>query len=118
MIFTYKGYTGEVFIDEEAEVLGGKVIDIRDVITFEGETVSEIKQAFRDSVDDYLDFCHELGRKANKPFSGKLAYRTTPERHRQIFMVAKNQGKSINAWMDEALAAAAQQEETKVVSVD
>ncbi|MEL6814986.1 MAG: type II toxin-antitoxin system HicB family antitoxin [Cyanobacteria bacterium J06598_3] len=117
MLFSYKGYTGEVLIDGEVDVLAGQVLNIRDVVTFEGDTVAEVKQAFRDSVDDYLDFCHELGRKANKPFSGKLAYRTTPEQHRQIFMVAKNQGKSVNAWIDEALAAAAK-EAAEIVSVD
>jgi predicted HicB family RNase H-like nuclease len=80
MIFSYEGYTGEVDIDGEADVLAGHVLDIRDVVTFEGETVAEVKQAFRDSVDDYLDFCQELGRKANKPCSGKLTFRTNPER--------------------------------------
>jgi predicted HicB family RNase H-like nuclease len=67
MIFSYKGYTGEVAIDGEADILAGHVLDIRDVVTFEGETVAEVKQAFRDSVDDYLDFCQELGRKADNP---------------------------------------------------
>ncbi len=118
MIFSYKGYTGEVLIDGDADILAGEVLDIRDVITFEGETVAEVKQAFRDSVDDYLDFCHELGRKANKPFSGKLAFRTTPERHRKIFMVAKNQGKSLNAWIDETLMVAAEKEVSKIASID
>ena len=118
MIFSYKGYTGEVLIDGDADVLAGEVLDIRDVITFEGETVPEVKQAFRDSVDDYLDFCHELGRKVNKPFSGKLAFRTTPERHRQFFMVAKSQGKSVNAWMDETLKVAAEKEAENIVLVD
>ena len=107
MLFSYKGYTGEVTIDGNADVLSGVVLDIRDVVTFEGDTVNEIKQAFRDSIDDYLNFCHELGRKANKPFSGKLAFRTTPEHHRKIFIAAKSQGKSINTWMEETLSSAA-----------
>lgn len=118
MLFSYKGYTGEVSIDEEADLLSGEVIDIRDVVTFEGETVAEVKQAFRDSVDDYLDFCHELGRKANKPFSGKLAFRTTPERHRKIVIAARSRGKSVNSWMDETLALAAEQETKRLTLVD
>ena len=118
MIFSYKGYTGELEIDGEADVLSGEVLNIRDVITFEGTTVSEAKQAFRDSVDDYLAFCEKLGRAPNKPFSGKLAYRTTPERHRQIYMAAKHQGKSINAWIDETLATAAEQASNYIISVD
>lgn len=110
MIFTYKGYTGEVEIDAEANVLSGEILDIRDVVTFEGETVAEARQAFEDSVDDYLDFCSEIGKRPNKPFSGKLPFRTTPDRHRKIYIAAKKQGKSINSWMDETLGEAAEKE--------
>lgn len=110
MIFTYKGYTGEVGIDAEADVLSGEILDIRDVVTFEGDTVAEARQAFEDSVDDYLDFCAEIGKKPNKPFSGKLPFRTTPDRHRNIYLAAKKQGKSINSWMDETLGQAAEKE--------
>jgi predicted HicB family RNase H-like nuclease len=118
MIFSYKGYTGEVEIDGEADVLAGHVVDIQDVVTFEGETVAEVKQAFRDSIDDYLDFCQELGQKANKPFSGKLAFRTTPEHHRQFYILAKNSGKSVNTWMDETLMMAVKNQANNVVSID
>jgi len=53
----YKGYHGKVEFDEEAEILYGEVINVKDVITFEGKSVEELKQAFQDSVDDYLAFC-------------------------------------------------------------
>ncbi|NES95347.1 MAG: type II toxin-antitoxin system HicB family antitoxin [Desertifilum sp. SIO1I2] len=56
----YKGYTAQIEIDEEADILFGKVVDIRDTITFQGDTVEELRQAFYDSVDDYLDWCQEL----------------------------------------------------------
>jgi predicted HicB family RNase H-like nuclease len=107
-MMTYKGYTGRVEVDEKAGILHGRVIDITDVITFEGTTVDEIRQAFRDSVDDYLAFCQELGKEPDKPFSGRLPFRTTPERHRKIFLAAKLAGKSMNAWMDDTLAEAAE----------
>jgi predicted HicB family RNase H-like nuclease len=57
----YKGYTGTIEPDEEAEVLVGRVIVLPDVITFQGDTIEELIQAFHDSVDDYLAFCKERG---------------------------------------------------------
>jgi predicted HicB family RNase H-like nuclease len=75
----YKGYIGKVEIDEEAGILYGEVINVRDVITFEGTTVDEIQQAFRDSVDDYLDFCAQRGESPEKPFSGKFVVRLPAE---------------------------------------
>ena len=64
---TYEGYTGSVEVDTEAEILFGRVVDLRDVITFQGETVAEARKAFQDSVDDYLAFCAERGEAPEKP---------------------------------------------------
>ncbi|WP_210403080.1 MULTISPECIES: type II toxin-antitoxin system HicB family antitoxin [unclassified Tolypothrix] len=104
---TYKGYTASLEVDVEAGILFGQVLDINDVITFKAKTVDEARQEFQNSVDDYLAFCEELGEEPDKPFSGKLPFRTTPEHHRKIFIAAKKAGKSINAWMDEILTIAA-----------
>lgn len=106
-VVTYKGYTGTVDIDFEAGILFGRVTDLTDVITFQGTTVSEARQAFHDSIDDYLDYCKELGREPERPFSGRLLFRTTPEHHRNISVAATLDGKSINAWMDAVLSEAA-----------
>jgi predicted HicB family RNase H-like nuclease len=103
----YKGYAGEIEIDTESGILFGRVLDIRDVVTFKGETVAEAKQAFEESVDDYLEFCQSLGQEPNKPFSGKLPFRTTPAHHHKIFIAATKAKKSINAWMDDVLVQAA-----------
>jgi len=73
----YKGYRGEVVVDEEAGVLHGHVAAIRDVVTFEGMTVAEIIQAFHDSVDDYLAFCAELGQEPNRPDSSTVEARVS-----------------------------------------
>ena len=99
----YKGYFGKVEYDEEAEVLHGEVINIKDVVTFEGTNIHEIKQAFRDSVDDYLDFCAERNEEPEKPYSGKFVVRTDPDLHKGIAVMAKKQGKSINALVNEIL---------------
>ncbi|PHJ56641.1 DNA repair protein [Nostoc linckia z18] len=106
-MMTYKGYTASLEVDVEAGIIFGQVLDINDVITFKAKTVDEARQEFQNSVDDYLAFCEELGEEPDKPFSGKLPFRTTPEHHRKIFIAAKKAGKSINAWMDEILTSAA-----------
>jgi predicted HicB family RNase H-like nuclease len=99
----YKGYIGHVEFDHEAELFHGEVINTRDVITFQGKTVEEIKSAFRDSVDDYLAYCVKLGQQPEKPFTGKLMVRIPPDLHRKIYLAAKQSGESINAWIKEQL---------------
>lgn len=106
-MMAYKGYTASIEVDADAGILFGRVLDIKDVITFKAKTVNEAREEFYKSVDDYLAFCQELGEEPDKPFSGKLPFRTTPEQHRKIFIAAKKAGKSINAWMDEILTRAA-----------
>ena len=64
----YKGYTGQVEFDDESGIFHGEVLDLRDVITFQGRSVEEIEQAFRVSIDDYLDFCQAQGEEPDKPF--------------------------------------------------
>jgi predicted HicB family RNase H-like nuclease len=67
----YKGYSGHVEYDDEAGTLHGDVLDLKDVITFQGTSVEEVEQAFRDSIDDYRRFCEERGVEPDKPFSGR-----------------------------------------------
>jgi predicted HicB family RNase H-like nuclease len=99
----YKGYVGRAEIDDEAGVLHGEVINIRDVITFEGTCVEEIQKAFRESVDDYLEFCSERGEEPEKPFSGKFVVRLPPALHRKAYIQAKLTNKSLNSWVTEVL---------------
>jgi predicted HicB family RNase H-like nuclease len=106
-LMTYKGYTAQIDVDPEAKVLAGRVLDLRDVIVFEGETVEGVEREFHTSIDDYLTWCAEEGRAPEKPYSGRLPFRTTPETHRKIALAAARAGKSINAWMEEVLVGAA-----------
>ncbi|GGJ03113.1 antitoxin HicB [Alicyclobacillus cellulosilyticus] len=102
-MMTYKGYMAQVEYDDEAKVFHGEVIYTRDVITFQGRSVDELEQAFRDSVDDYLDLCRERGEEPDKPYSGQFVVRVRPEVHREIALAAKRTGKSMNAWVAELL---------------
>ncbi|HIE56098.1 MAG TPA: type II toxin-antitoxin system HicB family antitoxin [Chromatiaceae bacterium] len=97
----YKGYIGKVEFDDEADILHGEVINLRDVITFQAESVQELHQAFQESVDDYLEFCAERNESPERPFSGKFTMRISPELHQRIFTQAKMSGKSLNKWATE-----------------
>jgi predicted HicB family RNase H-like nuclease len=99
----YKGYIGKVEIDEEVGILYGEVINVRDVITFEGTTVEEVQNAFRQSVDDYLDYCAQRGESPEKPFSGKFVVRLPAELHRKAYIQAKLKDQSLNRWITEVL---------------
>ena len=110
----YQGYIGIVEFDGEAGLFHGEVINTRDVITFQGKSVHELKQAFHASVDDYLAFCQERGEEPDKPFSGQFMTRIPPDLHRQVNLAASLSGKSLNAWVSEQLQnAVARMETTK-----
>lgn len=98
-MMNYKGYIGHVEFDDEADIFHGEVINTRDVITFQGKTVKEIKRAFIDSVEDYLEFCALQNEEPEKPFSGKLNLRLKPELHREAYLLARKTGKSLNNWI-------------------
>jgi predicted HicB family RNase H-like nuclease len=99
----YKGYIGVVDFDEDAGIFHGEVINTRDVITFQGTCVEELRQAFIDSVEDYLDFCKQRGEDPEKPFKGNLGLRMPPDVHREAFIRAKQMGISLNEWINRAI---------------
>jgi predicted HicB family RNase H-like nuclease len=107
---TYKGYHGAVEVDPEAGILFGRVLDLDAVLTFEAETVPEAVAAFRDTVDDYLDWCAERGKQPEKPFSGKLVLRIPPNVHHDAVIAATRRQKSLNAWLADVVARAAHEE--------
>ncbi len=99
----YEGYTGHVEFDDEADLFHGEVLDLKDVVTFQGKTPSEIRHAFRDSIDDYLEFCKERGEDPDRPFSGRLILRLPKDLHRNAFLRAKEAGVSLNNWITSRL---------------
>lgn len=100
----YKDYEAAVKFDEEAEIFYGEVINTRDVITFQGSSVEELKKAFEDSVEDYLEFCRERDEEPDKPFTGKFVLQISPELHHRLYKKAKLNGKSLNSLIEESLA--------------
>ncbi|HWE64787.1 MAG TPA: type II toxin-antitoxin system HicB family antitoxin [Chloroflexota bacterium] len=123
MMLEYQGYRAEVEVDLDANILFGRVIDLRTVITFQAERVDQVREAFQEAIDDYLLYCRERGKEPERPFSGRISFRTTPEIHRLIAEASASEGLSANAWMEKVLVAAVHDalhrtEQRNVISMD
>jgi predicted HicB family RNase H-like nuclease len=99
----YRGYTGVFEYDREARTLSGQVLGLRDVITFQGDSVSAVERAFRESIDDYLAFCAKRGERPEKPFSGRFVVRIPADLHRRAAARAAREKTSLNALIRDAI---------------
>ncbi len=102
----YRGYKATVTFDDDLDIFHGAVIGTSSVISFEGESVEELREAFAGAVEEYLAFCEEEGVAPDKPFSGNVALRMSPDLHRAATQTAQVEGKSLNAWLAEKVAEA------------
>ena len=100
---SYQGYTARIEFDERDSIFLGRVLGLRSIISFHGQTVEELRGQFAAAVDDYVADCEEQGVSPEKPASGKLLLRVSPEIHSQALIRAQATGKSLNQWATEAL---------------
>lgn len=106
-ILTYQGYTARIEFDERDNVFVGHLIGIKDSIAFHADNVAELRLAFEEAVEDYVEACEKIGKSPEKPVSGKLSLRVTPELHVQAIMKAQATGQSLNQWVTNVLKQAA-----------
>ena len=102
-VMNYGGYSARIEYSDEDGCLVGHIAGIRDVVGFHGDSVSELRSAFEEAVDDYLATCEKLDRPPQRPFSGKVMLRIDPGLHARAAMLAQAEGKSLNAWAQDAL---------------
>jgi predicted HicB family RNase H-like nuclease len=100
---SHRGYTARVEYDERDNILVGRLLGIRSIISFHAETVSELRLEFEKAVEDYLAECKEEGVTPERPASGKMLLRVPPEVHRKALVAAQASGKSLNQWASEVL---------------
>ena len=100
---SYKGYAARVEFSSEDDCFIGHIAGIKDVVGFHAETVVDLKSAFEEAVDDYLETCDQVGKLPQRPYSGKLMLRMPPDIHAAVAAAAELSGKSINQWASEAL---------------
>ena len=99
----YKGYAARIEYSDKDGCFVGHIAAIRDVVGFHGESVAELRSAFEEAVDDYLETCATLGKEPQKSYSGKLMLRIPPDIHAAVATAAETSGKSINQLVTEIL---------------
>ena len=102
-LMMYKDYIGSVHYSTEDEIFYGKIEGINDSISYEGSSVSELKAAFEEAVEDYLELCNLNGKVPEKMYKGSFNIRIRPELHKQAVQRAIIEGKSLNQYVEEAI---------------
>ncbi|WP_045222119.1 type II toxin-antitoxin system HicB family antitoxin [Desulfonatronum thioautotrophicum] len=100
---SYKNYTARIDFDERDNILVGRVLGIQDIVSFHAENVADLRTAFEEAVDDYLEACAALGKQPEKSPSGQLMLRIPKEVHGAALIASQAAGKSLNQWAAEAL---------------
>nr|WP_320132343.1 type II toxin-antitoxin system HicB family antitoxin [uncultured Holophaga sp.] len=95
-IMTYKNFEGTVEVDMETYVCRGKILFIKDLVTYESDSIRGIESEFHAAVDDYIETCKELGRKPQKPLKGVFNVRVKPEIHKEATLRALKEGVKLN----------------------
>ena len=104
---THKGQTARIEFDDRDNILVGRLVGITDVVSFHAESVAELRAAFEEAVDDYLETCARIGKAPQQPASGKMMLRVAPEVHSAALMSAQAAGVSLNQWAARVLGEAA-----------
>lgn len=100
---SHRGYTGSVDVSIEDGCLHGRILFIDDIISYEGNTVEELRSSFEAAVADYLAYCEAAGQPANKPYSGSFNVRIGPDRHKAAAHYAARSKISLNEAMCRAV---------------
>lgn len=103
---TYNGYTGSIEVSVEDDCLHGRILFIDDLVTYEGESIHEIRTAFQDAVDRYLAHCKRVGKPASKPYSGTFNVRIGSELHSKAAKLAHLKKINLNEFVKQAIQAA------------
>ena len=102
-VLEYKGYMGTVEYSAKDNILYGRVIGINGLISYEGESVSDLKADFEEAVDDYLEMCAENGIEPQKNYKGSFNIRISPELHRNIALYASAHNMTLNSAVEQAI---------------
>ena len=114
-ILEYKGYYGSVHYSSKDEVFHGKIIGINDLVSFEGESVADLKGAFQEAVEDYLETCKELNKEPDKMYKGSFNIRIPSDLHRKAAIVASIKNVTLNDLVKTAIDDLVKQSDSRLV---
>ncbi len=103
-IIKYKEYYANVQFSAEDDVFFGKILGINDLVTFEAQSVKELRRSFKEAVEDYIETCKELDKVPEKTYKGSFNVRVTPDLHRDAAIVALQKNVSLNDFVKNAIS--------------
>lgn len=101
--FEFNGYLGSLETSIEDKCLYGRIEFINDLVTYQGNTISELEAAFKESVEDYLATCASQSKEPDRPFSGSFNIRIGSDLHRKVAIAAKQADRSLNDFIKQSL---------------
>jgi predicted HicB family RNase H-like nuclease len=102
-LLSYKNYNGTVEYSKKDGCLFGKVVGIKSLLSYEGDSIQELEKDFQTVIDEYIADCEERGVQPEQPYKGSFNVRISPELHRTIAIYAMEHGKTLNAAVEEAI---------------
>ena len=104
-LLRYKGYSARPEYSAEDRTFYGKILGISDLVDFQSENAKDLETEFHKAVDDYLEFCEEIGKQPQKEYSGLFNVRISPELHREVSVFAQAEGVTLNKAVEQAIRA-------------
>ena len=119
-ILQYKSYYAAIHFSAVDEVFYGKILGINDLVSFEGSSVKELKKAFKDAVEDYIETCQEIGKSPDKTYKGSFNVRVSTELHKEASIFAAVNNITLNELVKTALKFTLNQKDeiNKVIGTD
>lgn len=107
-VLHYKGYSARPVYSADDRIFYGRILGIRDFVDFQSENAADLEPEFHRAVDDYLQFCKEIGKEPQKEYNGQFNVRIPPELHREVSLFAQMEGVTLNKAVEQALRAMVQ----------
>ena len=99
----YKGYHARIEFDSADQIFIGYVLGINDSLNFHGESVKELTQSMHNCIDNYLDYCAQIGKEPEREFKGSFNVRIKPEQHKKVALYAASDGITIYQFVSRAI---------------
>lgn len=102
-VLNYKGYFGSIDYNSDDGLLYGKVLGIKSLISYQGETGKLLEIDFKACIDDYLADCKHSNSIPERPFKGSFNVRISPELHERAAILSRSTNRSLNSFVADAI---------------